>query len=47
MKAESVTEAVLLRRSIREFTDRAVPLELLARVLNTARWAPSSCNFQP
>ena len=43
----SVTEAVLSRRSIRSFADRPVPLEILRQVMDTARWAPSGCNFQP
>jgi nitroreductase len=47
MKATSVTEAVLSRRSIRDFTDQPVPLKVLRRVLDAARWAPSGCNFQP
>jgi nitroreductase len=42
-----VSEAVLSRRSIRQFTDRPVPLEVLRRVLDKARWVPSGCNFQP
>lgn len=43
----NVTEAVQSRRSIRAFTDRPVPFETIRRVLDTARWAPSGCNFQP
>lgn len=43
----SVAEAVLSRRSIRAFKDTPVSLETLRRVLDTARWAPSGCNFQP
>jgi len=46
-KASSVTEAVLTRRSVRAFTDQSVPLDLIRQVLDTARWAPSGCNFQP
>lgn len=42
-----VAEAVLTRRSIRAFKDTPVPLDVLRRVLDTARWAPSGCNFQP
>jgi nitroreductase len=42
-----VAEAVLTRRSIRAFQDKPVPLDVLRRVLDTARWAPSGCNFQP
>ncbi|MBA3053925.1 MAG: nitroreductase [Sphingomonadales bacterium] len=43
----NVSEAVLSRRSVRKFQDTPVPLETLRRVLETARWAPSGCNFQP
>ena len=43
----TVAEAVLTRRSIRAFQDKPVPLDVLRRVMDTARWAPSGCNFQP
>ena len=43
----SVAEAVASRRSIRAFTDAPVPLEVIQRVLDQARMAPSGCNFQP
>lgn len=43
----SVSEAVASRRSVRAFTDQPVPLEVLRRVLDRARMAPSGCNFQP
>lgn len=43
----NVTEAVMTRRSIRAFTDQPVDTEVLRRVLDKARWAPSGCNFQP
>ena len=43
----NVSEAVQSRRSIREFLDKPVPQELLARVLDKARMAPSGYNFQP
>lgn len=42
-----VSDAVISRRSMRAFTDQPVPLETLTRVLETARWTPSGCNFQP
>lgn len=42
-----VSEAVTSRRSIRAFKDAPVSLEVLRRVLDKARWAPSGCNFQP
>ena len=35
------------RRSIRSFSDRAVPREMLQRLLETAAYAPSAHNFQP
>lgn len=43
----NVTEAVTSRRSIRQFTDQTVDLETIRRVLDTARWAASGCNYQP
>ena len=47
MSSKTVTDAVLSRRSVRAFEDRAVPLDVLRRVMDTARWSPSGCNFQP
>lgn len=43
----NVTEAVKSRRSVRAFTDKPVDLETIRRVMDTARWAPSGCNYQP
>lgn len=43
----TVSDAVLSRRSIRVFKPDPVPLEVLHRVMDKARWAPSGCNFQP
>lgn len=42
-----VSDAVLSRRSVRQFLDRPVPLDALKRVMDKARWAASGCNFQP
>jgi nitroreductase len=42
-KFESV---VVGRRSIREWTSDAVEIEDIKRILNVAKWAPSSCNRQ-
>jgi len=47
MSQMTVSEAVLSRRSIRVFKPDPVPLEVLQRVMDKARWAPSGCNFQP
>jgi coenzyme F420-0:L-glutamate ligase / coenzyme F420-1:gamma-L-glutamate ligase len=35
------------RRSIRQYNDKSIPLELIDRVLENARWAPSAHNAQP
>jgi nitroreductase len=43
----NVTEAVTTRRSIRNYLDKPVDLETLTRVMDTARWAASGCNYQP
>ena len=43
----NVAEAVATRRSIRAFTGQTVSLETVRRVLDSARMAPSGCNYQP
>ena len=47
--ADTETLARLLRerRSIRDFSDQEVPPELIAAILDDARWAPSWSNTQP
>ncbi len=35
------------RRSIRRYVEKPVPVELIDRVLESARWAPSAHNAQP
>lgn len=42
-----VADAVETRRSIRTFLDTPVPFETVRLVLDRARMAPSSCNYQP
>ncbi|MEY2242334.1 nitroreductase [Streptomyces sp. BF23-18] len=42
-----VYEAVESRRAVRAFSDEAVPMEVLERVLTAATRAPSSGNLQP
>ena len=42
-----VYNVVLKRRSIRRFKQRAIPTELLKKLLNAARLAPSTANIQP
>jgi nitroreductase len=43
----NVTEAVTTRRSVRQFLDKPVPYDVIHRVMDTARWSPSGCNYQP
>jgi nitroreductase len=43
----SFADTVRQRRSIRGFTDRPVPDEILREVLEDAQRAPSNCNTQP
>ncbi len=42
-----VLEAIKTRRSIRKFKKAPVPEELVEKVLEAGRWAPSSKNRQP
>ncbi|MGE5679773.1 MAG: nitroreductase family protein [Bacillota bacterium] len=40
-------EAILTRRSIRQYTDEDVPEEMIKKLLETAMSAPSARNYQP
>jgi nitroreductase len=40
-------DAVTARRNVREFEDRPLPRELLERILEAGRRAPSARNWQP
>ena len=42
-----VLEALYNRRSIREFTDQEIPMELLREIVKAGIWAPSGLNNQP
>ena len=42
-----VLEAIRTRRSIRRFKQETVPPELIEKLLEAARWAPSSADSQP
>lgn len=42
-----VLEAIKTRRSIRSFTDKPVPEDLITIILDSARYAPSAGNIQP
>jgi nitroreductase len=47
MSEMSFEAAVMSRRSVRGFQDREVPQDLLNKVFDIARWAPSGTNIQP
>ncbi len=47
MKSVDVFEAIMGRRSIRAFQNRDVPPEIVDRLIEAARWAPSAGNIQP
>ena len=42
-----VYKAILLRRSIRRFQQKQIPIKLLKKFVNAARLAPSAANLQP
>ena len=43
----SVLEAIMNRKSIRRYKNDPIPEEVLTRILEAARWAPSGKNLQP
>lgn len=47
MKYEEFINLVKKRRSIREYKDEKVQLDLILKALEAARWAPSAHNAQP
>jgi coenzyme F420-0:L-glutamate ligase/coenzyme F420-1:gamma-L-glutamate ligase len=47
MDAEGLFAIIQNRRSIRRYTDRPVPVDVLRRVLAAGQWAPSAHNRQP
>lgn len=46
-QGEAFTEVVVSRRSVRKFTDKPIPREVLDACIDLALIAPSSCNLQP
>lgn len=43
----SIDKIIRTRRTIRRYKDRRVPRKAISRILEAARWAPSSHNMQP
>jgi iodotyrosine deiodinase len=46
-RADAFFELLNRRRTVREYSDRAVPLELIEKAIATAGTAPSGANMQP
>lgn len=42
-----IFEIIKTRRSIRKFTDEPVPDEIIDKIIDAGRWAPSGLNNQP
>jgi len=43
----TVLEAIKLRRSVRAYSPRPIPDDLMQRMRDALRYAPSACNIQP
>ena len=43
----NVYESILSRRSIRRFKQKEISLDILKKIVNSARLAPSAANLQP
>ena len=41
------TTVIKTRRSVRAYSDKPIPDDVLGRILEAGRLAPSACNFQP
>lgn len=42
-----VLDAITMRRSVRSYSSRPIPPDVLDRMRQALRYAPSACNFQP
>jgi nitroreductase len=42
-----VLEAIKTRRSVRSYSSRSIPVEVMERMRAALRYAPSACNLQP
>lgn len=47
MDYDTLLEVIKRRRSIRKYTDKKVPDEMILKILEAGRWAPSAANSQP
>lgn len=46
-KHTCICETIRQRKSCRAYLDRSVDIEIIEKILDTARWAPSGVNHQP
>jgi len=42
-----IMEAIKTRRSVRAYSSKPIPAEVMKRMRQALRYAPSACNFQP
>jgi nitroreductase/NAD-dependent dihydropyrimidine dehydrogenase PreA subunit len=47
ISADAVEQLLKKRRSVREFKENSVPRDILEKVIDCTRWAPSAINIQP
>jgi nitroreductase len=47
MSTTHVFEAIKMRRSVRSYSSKQIPEDILNKVLSAMRYAPSACNIQP
>lgn len=47
MSSNELFQIIISRRSIRRYTEQAVPVHIIRQVLNAGVWAPSAHNRQP
>jgi nitroreductase len=43
----NVLEAINTRRSVRAYSSQSIPDDVMERMRQALRWAPSACNYQP
>jgi nitroreductase len=44
---DSIIDVIKSRRSIRKYLDRPIPKEIIDKLIETAKWAPTGMNEQP
>ena len=44
---DSIIDVIKSRRSIRKYLDKPIPKEIIGKLIETAKWAPTGMNEQP